>query len=86
MRRNRARATSRVTLGPQQRDDDLTCNGALGLRKMDQQRKALAQVQLDQLVVPLDLRVSERLKRETSHEICPLPYRRPQGDAQGTVH
>ena len=72
------------TLGPQQRGNDVPCNGALGLREIDQQRKTLAQVQLDRAVVTVDLREPERLKREPSHEISPCPVGAP-GDAQGTV-
>jgi hypothetical protein len=73
------------TLGPQQRGKDVPCNGALGLREIDQQRKTLAQVQLDRPVVTVDLREPERLKQEPSHEILPCPVGAP-GDAQGTVH
>ena len=72
------------TLGPQQRGNDVPCNGALGLREIDQQRKTLAQVQLDRVVVTVDLREPERLKREPRHEIPPCPIVAP-GDAQGTV-
>src|SRR6266481_4037422 len=62
------------TLGPQQRGNDSPRNGALGLREIDQQRKTLAQVQLDRADVTVDLREPERLKREPSHEIslCPV--------------
>src|SRR2546427_4808008 len=73
------------TLGPQQRGKDVPCNGALGFRKIDQQRQTFAQVQLDRAVAPVDLRESERLKREPSHEMSPCPVGAP-GDAQGTVH
>ena len=72
------------TLGPQQRGKDVPCNGALCLREIDQQRKPLAQVQLDRAVVTVDLRKPERLKRKPSHEISPCPVVAP-GDAQGTV-
>src|SRR6266851_3149354 len=57
------------TLGPQQRGNDVPCNGALGLREIDQQRKTLAQVQLDRADVTVDLREPERVKREGGHEI-----------------
>src|SRR6202521_5012285 len=67
------------TLGPQQRGNDVPCNGALGLREIDQQRKTLAQLQLDRAVVTVDLREAERLKQELSHKISPCPV-----DAQGT--
>src|SRR6202158_2111449 len=60
------------TLGPQQRGNDVPCNGASGLREIDQQRKTLAQSQLDRAVVTVDLREPERLKRKPSHEISPL--------------
>src|SRR3984893_19026511 len=73
------------TLGPKQRGNDLPCNGALRLREIDQQRKTLAQLQLDRAVVTVDLRKPERLKREPSHEISPCPIGAPR-DAQGTVH
>src|SRR5882724_3892275 len=74
------------TLGPQQRGNDVPCNGALRLREIDQQRKTLAQLQLDRAVVTVDLRKPERLKREPSHEISPCPVGAPGGgDAQGTV-
>src|SRR5258708_23866014 len=72
------------TLGPQQRGNDVPRNGAVGLREIDQQRKTLAQVQLDRAVVTVDLREPECLKREPSHEISPCPVGAP-GDAQGTV-
>src|ERR1700716_4032468 len=65
------------TLGPQQRGNDVPCNGALGLREIDQQRKTLAQLQLDRTVVIVDLRESGRLKREPSHEITPCPIGGP---------
>lgn len=61
------------TLGPQQRGNDVPCNGALRLREIDQQRKTLAQAQLDQAVVTVNLRQAERLKREFSHEITRCP-------------
>src|SRR4030081_3062504 len=69
-------------LGPQQRGNDFPCNGALGLRKIDQQRKTLAQVQLDRAVVAMDLRKPERLKRESSHQINPCPIGVP-GTSRG---
>ena len=47
------------TFGPQQRGNDVPCNAAPGLRKVDQQRKTLAQVQLDRAVVTVDLREPE---------------------------
>ncbi len=72
-------------LRPQQRGHDVPCNGAAGLRKIDQQRKTLAQVQLDRVVVAEDLREPERLKREPGHDTSPCPVGAP-GDAQGTVH
>src|SRR3954468_15153729 len=56
------------TLGPQQRRNDVPRNGPLRLGKMDQQRETLAQVQLDRAVVAVDLRQTERLKREPSHK------------------
>src|ERR1700682_2784615 len=68
------------TLGPQQRGYDVPCHGAPGLGEIDHERKTLAQVQSDRAVVPVDLRESERLKREPSHKISPCPV-----DAQGTV-
>ena len=49
-------------VGPQQRGHDVPCNGALGLRQIDQQRKALAEIQLDRAVAAADLGVAERLK------------------------
>src|SRR5664279_1593008 len=61
------------TLRPQQRGHDVPCDGALGLRKIDQQRKTLAQVQLDREVVAEDLRKSQRLKREPGHDMSPCP-------------
>src|ERR1700682_3947520 len=60
------------TLGPQQRGNDFPCNSALGLRKIDQQRKSLAQGQLDRAGVTVDLREPERLKRAPRHEIYPF--------------
>jgi hypothetical protein len=72
------------TLGPQQRGDDVPRHGASGLREIDQQRKSLAQVQLDRAVISKNHRESERLKREPGHETTPCPSGAP-GDAQGTV-
>src|ERR1700686_1588725 len=72
------------TLRPQQRGNDVPCNGALRLREIDQQRKTLAQLQLDRADVTVNLRKPERPKREPSHEINPLapwPYRRPRARA-----
>src|SRR5712672_625028 len=74
-------------LGPQQRGKDVPCNGALGLREIDQQRKTLAQVQLDRAVVAVDRREPECLKREPSHksslEITPCPTGAPGGTRRG---
>src|ERR1700682_1774171 len=61
------------TLGPQQRGYDVTCHGAPGLGEMDHERKTLAQLQLDRAVVTVDLRKTERLKREPSHESSLAP-------------
>ena len=58
-------------LGPQQRGKDVPRDGALRFREIDQQRKTLAQVQLDRSVVTVDLREPERLKREPRHETFP---------------
>src|SRR4029077_5042632 len=52
------------TLGPQQRGKNVPRNGTSGLGEIDQQRKTLAQVQLDRAVVAVDLREPEGLKRE----------------------
>jgi hypothetical protein len=77
----RARAAGLAgTLGPQKRRNDVPRHSALGVRKIDQQREPLAQVQLDRAVVFLNLRKPERLKLERGHEIPPCPV-----DAQGTV-
>src|SRR4051812_45706510 len=51
-------------LRPQQRGNHVPCDGASGLREIDQQRKTLAQLQLDRAVVAVDLREAERPKRE----------------------
>src|SRR5947207_7039129 len=71
------------TLGPQQRGNDVPCNGALGLREIDQQRKTLAQVQFDRAVVAVDRREPERLKREPSHESIHCPVGVPRGTRRG---
>ena len=71
---------------PQQGGDDVPRNRALGLCEVDQQRKALAQVQLDRAVVAMDLRKRECPKREGSHEIhLDVPRARPRGRARGRL-
>ncbi|MGY3074459.1 hypothetical protein ACVWZZ_000830 [Bradyrhizobium sp. LM6.10] len=72
------------SFGPQQRGNHVSRDRALGLREIDQQRKPLAQVQLDRAVISVDLREPERSKQKGRHG-DPLPSRRPPGDAQGTV-
>ena len=73
------------SFGPQQRGHDVSRNGALGLREIDQQRKTLAQVQLDRADVSVDLREPERPEaRKPVMEIL-SPRSAPPGDAQGTV-
>src|SRR5262245_12506406 len=74
------------SLGPQEGGNDVPCNGTLGLRKIDQQRKPLAQVQLDRAIVIVNLGEPERLKREPSHEIgleISLALSAPRGTRRG---
>lgn len=68
-------------LGRQQRGHDVPRNRALSLREIDQQGTTIAQVQLDRAVVTVDLRETERLKRERSH--APFDLSAPRGTRRG---